>query len=146
MPKILSQSESNRLCQIRKNLEMYRAQGIDVSTWESEFFLRLIDRLRKELKTESWLTRLLTMAILLVTLTSFAQAYDPCWGYPETSKADCYRDHQELQQQQQELRQSLQNWQNQINANTQQQTNRAQLEDQQIQTLQQLQRIVHDEN
>jgi hypothetical protein len=43
----ITPDEQKRLAQIRKDVEKHRAMGIDVSTWEAEFFLELVSRFRK---------------------------------------------------------------------------------------------------
>jgi hypothetical protein len=42
---MLTLTERTRLAEIRAGLEKHRALGLDVSAWESEFFLGVIDRL-----------------------------------------------------------------------------------------------------
>lgn len=41
----LTKYEQQRLSQIRAALERFRAEGEDVSTWESKFFLELFDKM-----------------------------------------------------------------------------------------------------
>jgi hypothetical protein len=41
----LTKYEQQRLMQIRAALERFRAEGEDVSTWESKFFLELIGKI-----------------------------------------------------------------------------------------------------
>lgn len=43
----LTQQEKDRISDIRKTLRRYKRDGIDVSTWEATFFLRIIDRLTR---------------------------------------------------------------------------------------------------
>lgn len=42
--------EQNRLAQIRKENLKHEAMGADVSTWESTFFLNLIDKQNEEFR------------------------------------------------------------------------------------------------
>lgn len=49
---ILSPSEQSRITQIRANLEIFQEKGMDTSSWESTFFLELIEKLQKEIKSE----------------------------------------------------------------------------------------------
>jgi hypothetical protein len=41
---MLTTYEQSRLAEIRAALEKYRALGVDVSTWEAEFFMGIIDK------------------------------------------------------------------------------------------------------
>lgn len=49
---ILSPSDQSRITQIRANLEIFQEKGMDTSSWESTFFLELIEKLQKEIKSE----------------------------------------------------------------------------------------------
>lgn len=46
----LNVDEQQRLAGIRAALERYRAEGIDVSSWEAEFLLGIIDRMAGQLR------------------------------------------------------------------------------------------------
>lgn len=43
---LLSVEQEKRLSQIRGSLEIHRAMGHDVSTWEAEFFFDYIEKLK----------------------------------------------------------------------------------------------------
>lgn len=47
---MLTISEQSRLAEIRAALERHRAMGVDVSTWEAEFFMGLIDKFAERLR------------------------------------------------------------------------------------------------
>lgn len=51
-PPILSPSDQSRITQIRANLEIFQEKGMDTSSWEATFFLELIEKLQKEIKSE----------------------------------------------------------------------------------------------
>lgn len=42
-------SDQKRLADIRMNLEKHRAMGFDVSNWEAEFLLNLINKIRNDM-------------------------------------------------------------------------------------------------
>ncbi len=46
----MTQTDSQRLAQIRTNLLEHEAAGIDTSTWEATFFIGLFDRQNEELR------------------------------------------------------------------------------------------------
>lgn len=45
--RMITETDQKRLAEIRATVEKHRALGWDVDTWESSFFLNLIEKLRK---------------------------------------------------------------------------------------------------